>query len=342
MPDSTLATLSNIRTKIRRLTRSPSSAQLSDALIDEYVNTFVLYDFPEHLRLFNLREVFTWYCSPYIDTYETNNTAAGNPFENFKNRYISVHPPCYVAGYQALFTQSREQLFSIYPKINQINQIGTGDGSTTVFTGTLSSIPVLANQVLFSSIDSSDNGLQLVDSPIVDGTTGLPTTLGTLYNPYDSAVNAGSIDYVTGAFTATFATPPASGQAVNIQVVPYVPSLPQAVMFYEGKFTLRPIPDQPYRIDIEAYVRPTELLSAGQQPELAEWWQYLAYGAARKVFQDRMDMESLQMIEPEFKKQEALINRRTIVQNTNNRVATIYTEQSGFSGSGWGYGGGSF
>lgn len=336
MPDSSLAALSNIRTKVRRLTRSPSEAQLSTTLLDEYVNTFVLYDFPEHLRLFNLRDVFTWYCSPYIDVYDTNDTAAGNPFENFKNRYISIHPPCYIAGYQALYTQSRDQLFAIYPKLNQINQIGSGDGVTTSFTGTLPAVPVLANQVLFSSIATDDSGLMLHDTPIVDGTTGLPTTIGTLSSPYDPTVNAGSIDYVSGVFTANFATPPAAGQAVNAQVVPYVAALPQACLFYDGKFTLRPVPDQPYRIDIEAYIRPTELLSSGQQPELAEWWQYIAYGAARKVFQDRMDMESLQMIQPEFEAQQSLITSRTVSQYTNDRTATIYTEQSGFSGSGWG------
>ena len=43
-----MADLQTIRTKVRRLTRSLSPAQLTDAQIDEYINTFVLYDFPEH------------------------------------------------------------------------------------------------------------------------------------------------------------------------------------------------------------------------------------------------------------------------------------------------------
>ena len=79
------------------------------------------------------------------------------------------------------------------------------------------------------------------------------------------------------------------------------------------------------------YRRPTELLLVGQSPELEQWWQYIAYGASKKVFEDRMDMQSVQMIMPEFNKQERLVLRRTIVQQTNERVATIYTEQGDFN-----------
>ena len=91
------STLSAIRTKVRRLTRSPSEAQLTTAQIDEYVNTFVLYDLPEHLRLTTLRSVFTFYTDPNIDVYE-NSVVPGDQFENFKNLNITTHKPAYIAG----------------------------------------------------------------------------------------------------------------------------------------------------------------------------------------------------------------------------------------------------
>ena len=87
------------------------------------------------------------------------------------------------------------------------------------------------------------------------------------------------------------------------------------------------------------------LLTSGQSPQLEEWWQYIAYGSAKKIFEDRLDMESVQMIVPEYRKQETLCLRRTIVQYTNERTATIYTEQAGggSDGSGfWGWSGGPF
>lgn len=52
MADSTLAA---IHEKVRRITRTPSMAQLTDAQLDQYINTFVLYDFPSNIRLFPLR-----------------------------------------------------------------------------------------------------------------------------------------------------------------------------------------------------------------------------------------------------------------------------------------------
>jgi len=64
MPDSTLSTLEQIRIKVRRLTRSPSTSQITDASINDYINTFILYDFPEHLKTSYLRKTFTFYTEP--------------------------------------------------------------------------------------------------------------------------------------------------------------------------------------------------------------------------------------------------------------------------------------
>ena len=65
-------TLEAIQIKVRRLTRSPSTAQLSDDDLNNYINTFVVYDFPEQLRMFNLRTTFTFVCNAYQDTYYTD------------------------------------------------------------------------------------------------------------------------------------------------------------------------------------------------------------------------------------------------------------------------------
>lgn len=337
MPDSTLSTLQQIIIKVRRLTRKMSESQITNDEIRQYINTFVLYDFNEHLRMLALRTTFTFYAEPNIDTYSTNTTNQDSPLYNFKNKYITIHTPIYIAGYQSMFSQSREQFFAIYPMVNSVTSIGTaGDGVTTSYSGFLSNVPVLQNNVLFDSVDINGNGLTLVDEPAT-------STTGILFDPNTSFSLAGGINYVTGEYTFTFATPPAVGQAINSQTVPYVPSQPQAMLFFDEQFTLRPVPDQPYRVDMEVYRRPDELLQLGQSPHLAEWWQYIAYGAAKKIFEDSMDPESVATIMPEFKKQENLINRRNVVQQADQRSSTIYTENvAGGYGPGWWYGGGSF
>jgi hypothetical protein len=368
MPQPT-SSLQAIQIKVRRLTRSPSQAQLSDTDLQNYINTFVVYDFPEHLRMFNLNTVFRFWCNPFQDTYITDATLpTTNPLYNFQNQYISISPPVYVAGFQTFYTQSREEMFGIYPNINSIQSIGfIGDGATQQFTGfiTTNSGPnnflnptlanqtttLLQNQVLFDSIDANGNGLSMVDVPIVNTATGNPTVNGNLYVPGTQPATPpvaidpnNTINYVTGAFTVTFASPPGIGQTINSQTVPTVVSRPLALLFFNEKLILRPVPDQPYEISFEAFIRPTALLAGNQSPQLEEWWQYISYGAAKKIFEDRMDLESVAQIMPEFKQQERLCLRRTIVQNTTQRTPSIYTEyfQSGNgNGYGWGSGGSS-
>lgn len=361
------STLAAIQTKVRLLTRSPSTQQLTDAALNEYINTFVLYDFPEHLRTFNLHETFTFFTNPFQDRYPTDVAsfvgATTNPLYDFQNKYLTVNPPVYIGGFQSFYTQSREQFFGIYPKVNSIASIGTaGDGVTTQFTGvvnsqgsilppgTVQNICLLQNEVLFSSVASNGSGLALIDVPVMDPVTGNPTTNGNLYVPGSTPTTpptvvtpTNTINYVTGVFTITFPAAPASGVPINSQTVPQITAIPQALMFYDNTFFVRPLPDQPYRVNFEVYVRPTELLATNQNPELNEWWQYIAYGAAKKVFEDRSDLDSVANIMPEFKQQERLVLRRTIVQQTNQRTATIYTEQTsygpGTGGWGWGNGG---
>lgn len=369
-------TLQAIQNKVRRLTRSPSTAQITDIDLQNYINTFVVYDFPEHLRTFNLRQTFSFYVNPYQDTYHTdkasfgnaiaNPTITSNPLYNFQNNYISVHPPIYVAGYQTLYTQSREQFYGYYPNVNSIASIGpSGDGVTTSFPGVINTqqstpgnviqnIGLVQGQVLFDSSDANFNGLSLVDVPVINPTTGNPTTTGNLYDPasaaYQSAITSpptvvnpvNTVNYATGVFTITFASAPGAGMPINSQTIPQVLARPQAMLYYANTFIVRPVPDQPYRIDIEVYKRPTALLNTSQSPELEEYWQYIAFSSAKKILEDRMDMDSVQLLLPALKEQERLMQRRTIVQYTNERTATIYTEQTspttgGFGG--WGSGG---
>ena len=362
MPDSTLSTLQNIKTKVRRLTRSLSSNQLSDSDLNTYINQFLLYDVPEHIRHTNFKTVLTFYTQPFVDTYSTNTTDPTNPLYNFTNTYISVNPPVYVSGYQAVWVESESQFYGIYPKISSIQSIGSmGDGSTTAFSGNINTNTsstsingnvglILAGSVLFESADVNGLGISLVDYPVLNGdgvqTSNVVGALGPVGQPINTLPSAyGQINYVTGEFNLDFQVAPAAGATINSQTFITQPAIPQTVMFFDGMFKVRPVPDQVYAIQVEAYIRPTELLSNSQQPQLAEFWEWIAYGAAKKVFEDRMDTDSIQQILPEYHKRELLVNRRTIVQQTPQAVSTIYKEQTGAAGqygSGWFSGGGQF
>ncbi len=293
------ATLNNIRLKVRRVTKSPGQNQITDAQIDDYVNTFYVYDMPEHLRLFSLRKTYEFTTEAYIDTY----------FPPQNN--ITFHPPLYIAGYESYYSQSRTEFYRMYPIARSISQIATGAGITGPYNAVLQNYPVIRGQVLIETVSG------VTTYSLNDDGNGNLVGDGT-----------GTIDYVNGIVSFTFNNAIAPGSIINAQTVPYVASRPTALLFFDNYFTLRPIPDQAYTVSLEAYVAPTALIASGDVPELDEWWQYLAMGAAMKIFEDKGDFNSMNNYRPIFDEYQRLVLRRTIVQQTNDRSATIYTQQA--------------
>lgn len=340
-------TLQDIRDKVRRITGKPSDAQITNAQIDNYINTFYIYDFPEHLRLQNLRVNYQFLTSANIPVYDFP-----------KELYLTVMPPVFIAGYQSFMTQSREAFFRINPELGLLQQsVATGNGTAGPYTFTLSSTPILRGfkrnppgayenpsitypsipastlnwNVLISSEDGNGTSCSLVD----EGTSLTNPNVGNLWDPNDTITAApppglprGSINYLTGAVTATFNAVIPNGTPINIQYVPYVAARPQSVVFYQDQIAMYPIPDQAYTVSFECYMYPTALAVSTDSPQLKEWWQLLAYGAADKIFADNADMENMSKFRPLLEEQMRLCQRRTIVQQTSERVATIYSEQN--------------
>jgi len=302
-----MTTLNNIRTKVRRITKSPSSNQITDAQIDDYVNTFYLYDFPEQLRLINLKETYSFITEPGIDIYDfTPNTV------------ISIEPPVYIGGYEIQLYQNREQYFYAYPEYQRNEVLTLGTAIAGAYNGTITATPVKRGRVLLSTVDNAGNALSAQD----DGA-----------GSFTGDVVAGStINYETGAIAAlTWSGIIANGEEIRVQYVNYQSSRPYAALFYNDQIQLSPVPDQAYEFKINAYVTPTALTNAADEPELREWWQLLALGACLKIFEDRLDMESYQKVQVLFEQQMSLVERRTLKQISINRAATIYSTNIGYS-----------
>lgn len=349
MADSTLAA---IQQKVRRLTRSPSLSQLSQDDLNQYINTFILYDFPEHLRLFNLRTTLTFYTQPGVDVYDTNTTVQTDPLYNFKNKYIAVHPPVFLAGIQGFYTQWRDVFYGYWPQTNTISMTQLyGDGTTGPFSSlvipppTSTGIPpypfILQESVNFNVLDANGTSMVMVDVPINNQIGNLTQANVPLVPPFDTTIDPNNnINYVTGEYTVSFPNATAVAAPIWFEGILYQPGKPLAVLYYEDKFTIRPVPDKTYSIDIEVDVRPTELLAQNQTPDLEQWWQYISFGSAKKIFEDRMDMDSVQLIMPEFKQQERLVLRTTLTQQANERTVTIYTQGKNYGAGGFFGGGG--
>lgn len=354
-------TLSAIRTKVRKITARPSAAQISDSEIDNYINTFYVYDMPEHLKLISLRY-----------NYEFTTTANIAVYDFPTNAYLTEMPPVFIAGYQSYMTQSRENFFRINPQLNFLQQsVYTGDGtdgSTGSYSGQfLTNTPIMpgfkpnppgaytanSQNLMPASLMNWNIVVSALGTP--DATSGISPSitliddgLGHLISPTDPGttpatgfVYRGTVNYITGAINITlFPAAIPAGNAINIQYIPYVASRPQSVVFFQDQVILYPVPDQAYTVSFEAYRYPTQFAAADitgiSTPQLAEWWQLLAYGAADKIFSDNADFENLQKYRPLMKEQMDLVLRRTIVQQTSERVSTIYTEQGGGTQYPWG------
>jgi hypothetical protein len=197
--------------------------------------------------------------------------------------------------------------------------IGKGDGVTTNFAGVLDNKPVLPTSTVISSVDVLGAAISMYFD------TYLPAPLvGDLFKG-DTLPATSFILTTTGALDITFTTAPANGQDIWLQAHQEPLGKPKAVFFGRDLFDFRPVPDQVYEVMLQTYSIPNALLDGAEFPSIIRWWEYIAYGAARKVFQDRMDLESLALIEPEFQKQETLVLRHTIMQSANDRAATVYT-----------------
>lgn len=334
-PDSTLSALSAIQQKVRLLTRSPDENLLPTSTLNNYINNAILYNFPSNIRLFSYRTVLTFYTQPFVDTYATSNDP-NNALYNFTNQYIAIHPPAYLAGIQGFFTQWRDIFYGYWPQTNTIADTNLrGDGLQTTFSGVVFASPMLQNHVNFNALDANGNSIVLVDTPSSNPTIGAlgiqqngPTAFPSIY---------GFINYVTGAFTVNFAAPlnpPAAGTTIWVENIAYQPGKPLSMLFYNDTFTIRPVPDKTYAIQVEADVRPTVLLQASDVPSKGEYWQYIAYLAAKLVFEDRMDLESVQQIMPELRRQECMVLRTSIMQQANDRTITPYTQGKNY-GFGW-------
>ncbi len=310
-----MTSLVDIRAKVRKITGRPDVNQMSDATVDQYINNYYQYDLPEQYKSIDLKTTFSFTTQPNVDQYPLTNFSTTS---DTLDLYYSFEPPVYASGYQINYYQSRDLFFNLYPSLYSLQQIGSGTGIVGPYTFTFTvGYPLLRNNILISAVD----GAGLTNIAVDDGlgnllqntpATVLPTIIGT-------------INYLTGAVVITFPNVIPAGNAINMKAVPYTPSRPLCMLFYDNIFTLRPVPDDAYNINIQAFIKPTALL-ATDSPKLQAWWQLLAYGAAYKIFLETLDIESVQKIQPFLQEQLNFAERRSLMQIKTQRPQTIYAD----------------
>ena len=310
MIDDTLSSLSNIRSRVRRLCRMPSEEQLTNDNLDNYINEYVLYDLPLNVSSEALSKTYSFYTSRHKELYNTNSTDPNDPLYNLKNKVIYSYSSVYINGSQARVFKSKDEFDYIWKEQFSEYSIGTGDGVTNSFSGTLEEYPVNPGSVVISSVNTSGSSIYLIDD---DGDL-----------VYDGATY-GTIDYSDGTYSFNMPSVPGNGEDIIIRADFYTAGVPTDILCFNGYFKLRPIPDGVYKVDVDVYMRPTELLSTGDVPELAQLSTLIAYGAAIKILSDNADSEMIAALFPEYNRQLTLVNRRKILNNKGRRTSTIFS-----------------
>jgi hypothetical protein len=326
MPGSTLGDIQN---KVRQLTYSPDPNSLTDAAINQYINTFYVFDFPRHLRTLDKRININILLNSNQQTYDMAAFFTGFPYpqiSDLKNYITSIYPPVYVNGQQVQYTQSQTEFYNYYPKFNAQDQIGTGTGAPVIvnnyFLGSGFNLPnnnasVVPGTVNFTAVQADGTSVRNIDN----GAGGFIDQNG---NPV-----GGTINYFLALVNGVTLGSPANGANYFVNYLPYTPAQPSIMLWFNNKLSFWPIPDEGYLCTFEADVTFADITNVLQDPEIREWWQYLAYGAAKKVFQDRGDRASVEDIKEEMEEQMNLINRKFITQQSTNRVPTIYCNMDG-------------
>ncbi len=81
----TYGTIADIYTKIRRLTGSGNSLQLTNQMMQDYIDSFYFFDFPAQFRSGKLKDKYVFNTIQGQDTYAFDS-----------EKYTTVEMPCYV------------------------------------------------------------------------------------------------------------------------------------------------------------------------------------------------------------------------------------------------------
>lgn len=396
--------LSDVITYVRRIVKTPSNSSLTDALIIDYINRFMLSDLDARMQLFDYKTKYQFETTPQICDYNMPmyqiQTEPGSQTIAPYPVYQGFTGTSYVNGIQVPMYTQRDGFWKIWPNYLQaLTTVAVGDGSTVDYTFNLPFFPAIPGHVDMTGIISKYNNGGGVNDPIFDsqvpnssgnpvipytsiypgvfityqndnGSTVTITDSGVFlssatsnqltgilvqatnsnfnvaplgYSILGSATTANStVNYITGQVHVIFPIlfPPANGTNIQVQSYFYQQGIPRAILFYNNTLTIRPPPDIPYLIELDAYLTPAAFLNSSQAIQFGYMSEYIARGAARKILSDTGDIEQFQFYEPLFREQENLVWKRSQRQFTSNRTGTIYSElqgpQSSLSGIGQG------
>lgn len=342
-----IGTLRDIITKARKLSGTATDLQLTDNQIIDYINSFYLYDFPAQFRSLKLKEQYYFTTKQGQDVYDFDSEG-----------YTTVQAPAYCEQRPIQLSYNPENFWPLWQYWQYTQNVLQGDGTRGPYSGTVQSVPIIRSHRndpsavtypisrVMNILFTMNNTANFTTYNLTDDGNGNLITID-----IDGVANGtpvGTINYQTGAFTFTLPV----GYVVtagNDIVAEYNPTLmaqPQSILFFQNQFTLRPVPDKGYAISLVAYRKPSQALLGSFEgtldfdgvPELIEWWECLACGAAKKIYEDRLDTDGIAVMDKMLEERYQVAYTRTWAELGKQQMSTIFRAQlnnTAQAGYGW-------
>ncbi len=343
-----LVSLDQMRNTVRRMTARYDEAQMSTPQIDYYINLAYTLRFPEQFKNIKLTKPYVFLTTPNVDTYQfvyegglvDDPTDTPLPGNLSVPGNIQITPPVYCQGYRLRYFQDKNTFYNLWPNLSVNQIISSGDNTSGPYTGTIPSTPFYRCQVdIFGNvteaaviISASVTNVQSANSGFSYTLTDQPQANPTNINVADLVdINGnvvGTVNYLTGAYTFTVANSAVipSDATIYAAVVPYQASRPTDVLFYNQQIVFRPCPLQVFQVEFQISQQPTQLIAAGDAPELNEWYQFICLLASELIYGDFPDPEGMAYIQPLLDEQRCEAQRRTLKQLGTQRAATIFSQ----------------
>lgn len=330
------ALLEAIRLKTRRITKRTGEHHLSTRHLDQIINS-ALCDLHRDIRLLEMETYFSLYTLPGVNYYDLRciPVCRKNFKSNAMDSYDAFGPPAAIDGSCPIqWIQYLDEYKHICTSSTIVEKKISADQSSQSFEISLEkNINPFSLFIFYNSMSGEDVIIHDIPACKNRGSLCMQT--------FEEGDIEGYVDYKSGEvsfkpkYSIDINTP------IIVRAETYPNGMPNIIFKYGVGFLLYPSPDKVYHIKMKAMYRPILLLATGEFDFIIEeYWQYLAFDAAKKLFEEEHDTNGLNDILPAWNEQHLYIKRR----KSNQRNMQRYSIRELFPqwASGWGpYSGGS-
>jgi hypothetical protein len=256
---------------------------MSNSTLLDYANKFMQYVLPKELKIQWGYTYYQFFTQPNVDQY------VGPALE-----FQTLNPQVWADGWPLEWYQSPDLFYEDYPQQANKTTVAQGDGSTVTFPFNIPAFPIIPGSLYVT------DGSQIAED---NGSGGFVSPA------------SGTIDYLTGAVSVTFAVAPDDGDNITATSQTYQPNRPQGILYFQSQalsnsvqatrddtkvFVLRPVPDNVYLIKMQGIQVPAAFVNDDDVPFRTDLGPLIAYGSSLEIFADFNQMDQYEQTLPQY------------------------------------------